>query len=381
VAPGGDSLLAVYRRCPRPGRCELFAVPGPPLELPAPAPEEPGGSRAGAPLCDPALHDRARWHGLWNAQADCHYAHEHKDDPHQADDLFGPPGAWFGGGEISYPWQTFHGAGAEYPPPPGDPSIYENAAKHYAYGWIVRREIPRLGRAVWIRDVRLQYHALSAPPGTVTRFHSFSLEARICDGDGCGLLRTGGWLDFGHLEVLGPFGAILSREEIESPESGRRRLHYHYPDLAPILSGAKAAEFFWYGRPHGSRGDPDEGTPTVSIALATGDAWSNVDPEEPQKVDLFCPDQNCHLNGSTIQAHVVGIRIPERPGFVAYLDRYGKPAPGCAAPGLDCVPLVAEGLPAGDLQFRDDTDLCLPSTGERDFDVSPPGEWWIRFPN
>ena len=59
--------------------------------------------------CTEAEHDPTKWHSLVNVEAKCHYDHQHNDDPHYVDDIFGEPGAWFGnpGQSISYPWQTF----------------------------------------------------------------------------------------------------------------------------------------------------------------------------------------------------------------------------------------------------------------------------------
>ncbi|MDX1383795.1 MAG: hypothetical protein R3190_09150, partial [Thermoanaerobaculia bacterium] len=186
------------------------------------------GAAAGVPECPD--HDPTRWHALLDAARQCHYDHEHKHDPDEVADIFGPAGAWFGGTSLSYPWQTFYGADADYPEPPRDAGLFENAAKHESYGWVVRRDLPANGRDLWIRDLRLQYHALSAPPGTLTRFHSYSLEARLCRAGGtCGLVRTGGWVDFGALQ--GDNRVILPGEGDLLGDLGRQRIHFHYEDV------------------------------------------------------------------------------------------------------------------------------------------------------
>ncbi|MCA9975891.1 MAG: hypothetical protein KC413_09090 [Anaerolineales bacterium] len=357
------------------------AIPPTPAVTPTPP---PGGSiepYPGAPACDEALHDANAWHGLWNYEAGCHYDHEHKHDPHEVDDIFGEPGAWFAGDEISYPWQTFVGANGNYPQWSGDPAELENVAKHKVYGWIVRRDIPANGRSVWIKAFRLQYHAMSAPAGTLTRYHSFSLEAQVCDNSHCGIVRTGGWIDFGNLEVNG-YGIVpLAGQEDAYGDAGRRRIHYFYADPESRRQAQAKAEFFWYGRQR-PLNPPYNTVPLhpLSIALATGDAWSNVDPLDPTAMNLFCPAYDCNKNGSTIQAHVVQFNITQA-NFNGYVDRYGKRANGCTEPGLDCIPLIIENAPLGLVQHRDDTHLGLPSAGAQDFDISPPGEWWIEFPN
>ena len=88
---------------------------------------------AGASKC--SYHNPHEWHGLWDYQHGCYYDHEHKHNPgilyagmpayerREAEAMlrvFGEPGAWFGGTSISYPWQTFKGAGVGYEPRPTD---------------------------------------------------------------------------------------------------------------------------------------------------------------------------------------------------------------------------------------------------------------------
>jgi hypothetical protein len=330
-------------------------------------PSERQAPYAGAPLCPDSLHESTRFHTLWNAAAGCHYDHEHKHDPKEVDDIFGSVGAWFGGSEISYPWETPN----------------ENHHKHEAYGWLVRRDIPAHGENLWIKDFRLQFHAMSGPTDTVTRYHSFSLEARICRQDGqCGIVRRGGWIDFGKLDVTGYGTVPLPGQDDPAvlADDGRRRIHY--------FDNPEIPEFFWYGRNMPPDSAPE--SPDLSIALASGDTFSRVDPDNPGAMNFFCPDFHCDKNGSTIQAHVVQVvtishlHDPDGDGFVdidSYVDRYGDYASGCQEVSLDCTPILFEHVPLGDVQHRDDEDLRFGPKGAKDFDLSPPGEWWIRFPN
>jgi len=80
----------------------LTPTPQPPTATP-----EPDGDvepYADAPLC-PSHDDRA-FHTLWDAERGCHYDHEHGDNPHDVDHIFGTEFYDWAGGEISYPWQT-----------------------------------------------------------------------------------------------------------------------------------------------------------------------------------------------------------------------------------------------------------------------------------
>jgi hypothetical protein len=73
--------------------------------------------------------------------------------------------------------------------------------------------------------------------------------------------------------------------------------------------------------------------------------------------------------------------------YSGYTDRRGNVVQGCAAPGLDCIPLEIVNAPVGRAIFSRGnsgvrfTDNDLHGSTFRDFDVSPPGEFWITFPN
>ena len=355
--------------------------PEPTTTAPAPPPVGQVEPYPGAPACEEMglVHDPWAWHGIWDYDHGCHWNHEHKHDPNEVSHIFGPAGAWYGGTEISYPWQT----------------PMENEHKHEAYGWIVRQDIPSHGRQVWIKAFRVQVHVTSAPftmpdgtlhGGYLGRFHSYSLEAQVCNQAGnCGIVRTGGWIDFGHLEVSGMNDCVNLYQDPSQQETCaskvRRRLHHYHPDMEVTAEDDARATFFWYGR-QGLQGAALPALHPTIIAVATGDASVNVDPNNPYTLLPFCPDRDCNKNDSTIQAHVVQFAInPDKTSFNGYTDRHGVAVEGCLAPGLDCIPLIIENAPSGRVQHRDDTHLGLSVMGIKDFDLSPPGEWWIEYPN
>ncbi|HEY1408892.1 MAG TPA: hypothetical protein VF434_08125, partial [Promineifilum sp.] len=294
-------------------------------------------------------------------------------NPNDVADIFGPAGAWFGGQSISYPWQT--------------PD--ENLHKHEAYSWIVRRDVPSLGRSMWIKAFRWQVHATTAPftgmngelhGGYLTRFHSYSLEAQVCNSAGnCGIVRTGGWIDFGHLELQGLDACVNLPHDPSQQETcgslARRRIHI--PGISP---------FFWYGS-LGLPGTNSALDPAV-LAVASADGSADVVPNDLYSLNFFCPAWDCFRNNSTISAHAVQFDIgkqydPDKDGlanFTGYIDRYGSIVAGCTTPGLDCIPLNIVNAPVGKVQYRDDQDMGFNSAGEKDFDISPPGEWWIKYP-
>ena len=148
-------------------------------------------------------------------------------------------------------------------------------------------------------------------------------------------------------------------------------------------------EFFWYGRNRPPQQPYDVVLGEVVIGLATGDAFSNVDPNNPEEQNFFCPDFRCKNNGSTIQAHIVLFDIKSNldsdgnglADFKGYTDRYGKAVSNCTSVGLDCIPTVVEHAPVARTEHRDDRDLNLSAAGAMEFDTSPPGEYWIKYPN
>jgi hypothetical protein len=114
--------------------------------------------------------------------------------------------------------------------------------------------------------------------------------------------------------------------------------------------------------------------------------WSLIDPNNPAAENLFCPDYHCSLNGSNLQAHDIGLKIPSEMdtdgdnlvNFSGYTNRYGEIVEGCTAVGLDCVPLEIINMPVGRYAYRDSNS----GMGDgRTYDTSPSGEWWIAFPN
>jgi hypothetical protein len=64
-----------------------------------------------------------------------------------------------------------------------------------------------------------------------------------------------------------------------------------------------------------------------------------------------------------------------------YVNRYGEIVSGCAAPGMDCVPMKLQDLKTGVYQYRRDAQPSLPLA--REYDVVNPatGQSLIVFPN
>jgi hypothetical protein len=342
------------------------------------------------PLCP--THNPMEWHALYDPTRNCHYNHEHKDNPGlfyagmsaeerttatKVNQLFGTPGAWFGGTSLSYPWQTFMGAGADYPPPSANT---ENMMKHAGYGWIVRVDIPQPAyNKQWIKDYRVQYHAIFGAAGAVTRFHSFSLEANLCQSvSNCRIVRTGGWLDFGNL--------IVNRQPIWLPgqegDGQRRRIHASINVYEDAWVDSINPSAFWYGSltrmdrvEEGWKWEGEAPFKLLQVVLESQDVWGPIDQRDPAALTFYCPDFSCRQNGSTVKMHRLQMATALN-AFDGYTDRYGVVNHDCKAVGLDCIPTFIQ---SGDvLLYGMTTDGGRPL---REYDTSPKGFWWIEYPN
>lgn len=220
-----------------------------PTQEPTPqptAPPPPGGviePYADAPSCESlgVPHDNVTWHGIWDETYGCHWNHEHHDNPHDGDTLFGTEYYAWANGELSYPWQTFAGADSLYtlnngnadpttwtwPAPPSDPNKFENGAKHNVYFW--RVDLGEEGCTSGdyalaencLESFRLQGHGSGNHIGAVTTFHSMYIQGlaqtmgNACDNSQGAYLpdgslnpnacfgSVGGWIDFGRLRMKG----------------------------------------------------------------------------------------------------------------------------------------------------------------------------------
>lgn len=346
-------------------------TPTPPTDTPVASTATPEGPWAGSLPCP--SHDNRAYHGLFDYERGCHYNHEHKDDPRELDDVFGTGFYDLAGGELSYPWQTFRGTGENYPAPPL-PGNFENDFKHEGYGWIVRRGGSDEHRFEKILDLRIQIHAVMAPEGATTRFHSFYVEARVKNPDNSiGYIRTGGWVDFCHLQVTNQMGEetdiIFPGDCDPIPDFPAKRQH---SDSTPGLT--------WYGgnapRRHGF----------AAFYIRSHDTWAPVNPDDPSELVFFCPDFDCENNGSTLMLLELSMNIipgsgginldPDYDGLLnysGYTDRYGIVIEGCTEPGLDCVPLELENVTTSIFAFM--------GSELREYDISPPNEFWIAYPN
>jgi hypothetical protein len=365
--------------------------------------------------CQPDEEDTTKWHSLVNVEKKCHYNHQHNDDPNYVNDIFGLPGAWFGspGMEISYPWQTFKAATANE-----QNAAYmanhqmENDLKHEGYVWIVRRDQP-CPNGNCVTDFRIQVHAVMGAADMPVRYHSFSLEARVCvnasDPSSCGIVRYGGWIDMGILVTRSPndvncgggpndIHITLPADTLYFPidRPGSRdevRCHPQITTLPPYPPTKPLAE--WWGHAGGE----------TRFQVRSYDPIGNVDAANPTHWQFFCAqaDMNCHYDASMfsifvgyslhIHQYVGGTggttHVPVdangdgRTDFKGYFNRWGTLNTSCTTAALDCVPFQYDnvvlngGFAPGEAGYAQ--TACSSNCKPVDYDISPPGKRWITW--
>lgn len=361
--------------------------------------------------CTDAEHDPNKWHSLVNPEAKCHYDHQHFDDPNYVNDIFGEPGAWFNspGQSLSYPWQTFPATSAyESDARYMQSAQRENDVKHEGYSWIVRRD-QDCPDGDCVKDYRLQIHFHSSMDAPV-RYHSYSFEGNFCrdgnDPSTCGIVRYGGWMDFGRLVTSSSpnnldcsngnrnFISVPADNQffpIDRPEvRDEARCHPFLTNL-PANPGEKPlAE--WWGHAGGE----------TRIQLRLYDPIGNVDPSNPTNFTTFCSegDTNCEYNQSMmtnqmaytehIHEYANGARIDsngdQRTDLKAYFTRWGGLNEDCTEVGLDCIPFQYDNVPLN-LDFNEDGRFEEARYGQAicqdcdklDYDIAPEGTQWITW--
>jgi hypothetical protein len=358
--------------------------------------------------CPPDAHDRTKWHSLVNVERRCHFDHIHGDDPNYVNDIFGEPGAWFGapGQSISYPWQTFPAATANEPNTQyvADRRM-ENDLKHEGYIWVVRRD-QNCPSGNCVRDFRLQTHAIFGAHDMPVRYHSFSIEARLCANGSnlstCGIVRYGGWIDMGRLfttqpgvincnhsvqEIFIPLPADTLYRPIDRPESRDEiRCHPNITNLPAYPSSRPLAE--WWGHGGGE----------TRFQVRVYDPIGNVNTTDPAAWQFFCrqDDMNCRYDASIFSVFI-GYTLHIHSSFGSrpidsdrngrtdlvniYATRWGGSNNSCTAPGLDCIPFKYDNVVLNffnNQEARYTQTVCENCT-RFDHDISPPGQRWITW--
>lgn len=336
----------------------------------------------GVPVCTD--HNATVWHGAVKRDAAdaivCTYGHEHHSDPNSVNDIFGEPAAWYGGTqEISYPWQTSSTLGLE------------NHVKHEGYKWYVLRDMecrpvggaPNNG---CLRSVRVQVHTLGTASDATTRFHSYSMEALVEHNGVQGIVRHGGWIDFGHLSLN------TSTQSACPPITSNPT----NPDGTPAFTCGSAP-----ARTHSSANVPPPkvdhnsffaswyGQHRTTQLSTTFEEWGPVDYTNPSNQLLFPATANRTANNSSghlgnifVDMRAQGLPAGSPITFNGHTNSGGVIVTGCTAIGPECVPLKVEAAPR--TQYTWNAGVQGPeSLEQQEFDVVSPstGKSLIRFPN
>lgn len=376
--------------------------------VPTPTPTPTPLPRSQWPLCP--SHDATQWHALIDTIRACHYDHEHGDNPHAAEAVFGPPPAI--GETISFPWET---------------SAAENIQKHGGYKWFVllnqycdpNANYEASPNANCITDARVEAHFIGASSDALARFHSYYAEFRICKNPGfteCGIIRTGGWADMGVLEV--PYtGARVARPSAaidfgigSTYGGGNADIMLSYPADASELDtictvGNRGCDNpYWASASLTDVGGPGFKPQSVLSMNNVGpvnhfghnphlrflarifDSWDTIDATSPSTLHFLCRDGSCADNASLRELGETSAHIPSAwdtnsDGFAdmsGFTDRYGNSVSGCTSLGLDCVPFSVVHVPVGFASTDDPGCSCHRMI---EYDTSPSGQHWIQFPN
>lgn len=318
----------------------------------------------GAPLC---ANHTVGWHSLWNAELGCHYSHQHGDNPHEVDDLFGAEWLDATGGEVTIAWQ----------PAPTDDLDYRR--KHYGLFWMVRRDLPcysQFGDGC-VTAFRAEVHMLpdvydnyrNTPSGLTASRHVFRVEAIVCseaDPTDCGMIRMGGAQYLG--DVLVDQAVVL-----DFPEPAVLNPGYRTPRPVSLnyWNIGQRSVTTWYPVSEGG---------VSRLAVEIGDVWSAVNPNDITEVALLGNGNNA----SHIQAHIVAFSFPRYlhptldPDGDGYVDYVGYNTPqgfftNCDPAQVMCIPAEYVHVPILQYQYRGDY---------REYDIFFDGESsdWIEYP-
>jgi hypothetical protein len=325
-----------------------------------------------APLCP--THDGTTYHSLWDSVRGCHYDHEHGDDPALADHVFGPLGAAWDGQGLDHPFHT--------------PNEHD-AFKHRSHKVAVRVGQPCTsiaGATGCITDLRILHHLDFF--AAATRFHSFWIEMRICSVDNpsdCGLVRRGGWLDYGPLQAqdLGNQHVPLPADATPFPLStcgASRRGHRTDNQSAG-----------WYGTQYRDSscliGLTGQGLGQLQIAAGVAQTWAPLNVNDPLHPNVICPDGSCANNSSVrVQAHNVSWRphgslaVHGRLNVSGFTNLYGMIDETCAAPGPTCAPFEIINAVQGFAYIHQDGARGL-SYKQYDVLFNNQRSGWITYPN
>jgi hypothetical protein len=325
-----------------------------------------------APLCPDTgeAHDTSLFHTLWDGVRDCHYDHEHGEDPFVAE-----VAATFPGFDLR---ALLGGVGVGHTNPSGP---MENTHKHGGFKWNVQLTHPLgcqgfEGSTNGVNGSVIQYHnfgdysiELDGP------VHSTVALLRQCDADhpaDYGYIYTVQFQNYG--QVVVPYqGTIFPYPHYSVPSYNSARGPYLSVNcigpVAECRQGLGVAQqndsaSVWTSKPTGTGPRPESST-LFRLLFRVADVYQNFDWSDqayPYTFRWLCTSDGgrtydpagCRYNNSTTQIHEIAGEIPaawdNMPGFdtdpavgrisaEGYTTRYGQLNPACSAAGSDCHPI------------------------------------------
>ena len=327
-----------------------------------------------APACE--SHDDTAYHGLWNDIDGCHYNHTHFLDPLavQIVAVFGDL-TQYTGQEVSYPWQTWAGAGPNLDAPPAN-AIFENDAKHNGYKFDfydftsqgicpVAYEGVESVPVAWL----IERHSLGHKPDFMARIHSMWAMVKFCiPGESePAYLYTGGHQDFG--QRVSPYqGNIFPIPGSPNPQYDSARAPYIAHGCignASCRGPVGTSNISWI-----SFAQMIPGHRLFGFGFRSNDSQQKIDVsggfnQSDPVFKYLCADAQgnyvaagCTMNHSTGHTYQVTGEIPaeydlldgvndDRVNYEGYTDRWGNIVQGCSGIALDCVPVLMDNLPVG----------------------------------
>lgn len=336
---------------------------------------------AGAPSClDLGMeHDLTAYHGVWDYANGCYWDHTHNADPSSLNSKFG---SWPFSNLISYPHQTLH----------------ENTMKHAGYKWytfdtngecVEERDV--IGAEGCVTAMRLQYHVVGSEMGVKTRFHSYYGQVEIKNPDGTlGKVSTGGHADFGVLH--NPYKTVHCALDSDPSSFNISQPPYRALDRAIGVTT-------WNGGINGINRF-DGYNRILRYDWIDYDTWtheSSCASYSDEALEFICSDlERCDNNHSRTRFYEVVVQIPPelrngsaKVSYTGFTDLAGNVDTSCVEASENCVPLKIENVdPTTDHVFRvsiggaANNPAAFPVDEYAiDFDVSPMGTYWIRYPN
>ncbi|HRV96120.1 MAG TPA: hypothetical protein P5526_28465, partial [Anaerolineae bacterium] len=208
------------------------------------------------------------------------------------------------------------------------------------------------------------------------------------DRSKCGIIKTGGWGDFGILHV--PYKTNIIPLPAD-PSPVNQSIHQDpYRGHNSIDIAMEAAKWGNDNKTIWTTDGRYGYNQLTNFFFRVLDDWGGINPNDPTQLHLICPDFQCKYNNSEHHVFTVRVEIPaeldtDRDGFVTYsgyTDRAGNIINNCGSLGVDCIPLEIVNAPVGTGIWSRNLSGPRPA-GEviPDFDTSPPGEYWIEYPN